>query len=189
VKDDSRPQAEMDVLKFYIWLMVVMTVALGGLLWKQWTDLESVQKNLDLGQKTMNDKEKGFGVMQSEIKGMLSVYKTNKEDIARDSPQTWFSSAWRRCAIPDASIQLGAWKVPPRSDVKGKYYEEQIDVIFSQKAPLPRQKIAQFCHEIEKSSTRLRIIELEVKRTDRETIERDEWAGKVLVGYRHSRVD
>jgi hypothetical protein len=184
--DDARPQSEMDVLKFYIWLMAVMTLALAGFFWKVWTDLDSVKKNRAFGEAQMNDKKDGFGKMQSEIQGMLGVYKSNKEDLARDSPLTWFSSAWRRVGIPDASMQSGAWKVPPDYNAKGKFAEERIEMSFSARNPLPRKQIAQFCHEIEKNSTRLRIIELEVRRTDKDNFEKDEWSGKCVVGFRHT---
>lgn len=182
---EARPPAEMDVLKFYIWLMVVMTLALGGFYWKVWSDVDATQTNLRQGQTWKKD----FETMQAEIQGMLNVHRNNKEDIARDAPQTWFSSIWRRRGINDASMQPGAWKVPPSFNARGKYYEEQIDMSFNSKSPLPRQSIAEFCHEIEKSSTRLRIIELDIRRTDKDNYEKDEWAGKVTVGYRHARQD
>ena len=54
---------------------------------------------------------------------------------------------------------------------------------------LPRQSIAEFCYEVEKASTRLRIIELELHRTDKENFDKDEWSGKATIGYRHSKTD
>lgn len=186
MKDETaRPQAEIDVLKFYIWLMVVLTLALGGIFWKIWSDLDAVRANLKLGRSYASEKADGFGGMQGEIQGMLGVYKNNKEDIARDSPLTWFSGIWRRAGIPDASMQSGAWKVPPDYNAKGKFAEERIEMAFLQRAPLPRKQIAQFCHAIESNSTRLRIIELEVRRTDKDNFEKDEWSGKCIVGFRH----
>jgi hypothetical protein len=186
VKDlGVRPQSEMDVLKFYIWLMVVMTLALVGALWIAWNQLETTRMNLRQG--TAWKKE--FEQQQAEILGMLNVYKNNKEDVARYSPQTWFSALWTRRGISNNSMIPGTWKVPPTYNAKGKYYEESIDTGVQPRAPLPRQSIVEFCYDIEKASTRLRILELDVRRTDKDNFDKDEWAGKVTVGYRHARMD
>jgi hypothetical protein len=187
VKDETaRPQSDMDVLKFYIWLMVVMTLMLAGIFWwLVWVKLDETQKNLAHGTAWMKD----FAQQQSEIQAMLNVHRNNKEDIARDAPQTWFSSIWRRKGINDASMAPGSWKVPPSFNAKGKFYEEQIDMKFNPRAPLPRQSIAEFCHEVEKSSTRLRIIELTVNRASKDDFDKDEWGGTATIGYRHARQD
>jgi hypothetical protein len=176
----------MDFLKFYIWLMVVLTLVLAGIFWwLVWMRLDDVQRNLAQGNAWKND----FAQMQSEIQAMLNVHKQNKEDIARDAPQTWFSTIWRRKGINDAAMVLGTWKNPPTFNAKGRYYEEQIDVNFTGKPPLPRQSIAEFCHEVEKSSTRLRIIELKIHRANHDNFDGDEWGGKATIGYRHARQD
>jgi len=186
VKDEAdRPTSEMDVLKFYIWLMVVMTLALGGFFWHVWSKLEATKANLQQGANLVKD----FEQQQAEIQNMLHVYGTNKEDVARDSPMTWFSNIWNRCGINANNLQPGVWKVPPRFDAKSKFYEEQIDMTVNAKTPLSREVVAKFCHEIEKSSTRLRILELNINRADKDGLEKDDWAGKISIGYRHARLD
>ena len=186
MKDEAaRPTTEMDVLKFYIWLMLIMTLVLAGFLWKFWNDVEDTKASLALGQRLMSEGKDTFPKMQTEIQGMLNVHKNNKEDDAREQPNTWFATVWRKRGINDASIIPGAWK-SAAYNAKGKFYEEQIEYGFNPKAPLPRQSIAEFCHEIEKSSTRMRVVELQVRRTDKENFDKDEWAGKVVVGYRHA---
>ena len=182
---DARPQTEIDVLKFYIWLMVVMTLALLGALWYVWDQRDATEKNYALGQTWKDDFEK----QQAEIVGMLNVYRTNKEDVARYSPNVWFPALWTKCGIQNTSMALGQWKVPPTYNNKGKFYEETIDIGVNRKAPLPRQSIVEFCYIIEKSSTRLRILELDVGRTDKDNFDKDEWTGKLTVGYRHARLD
>ncbi len=186
MKDEAaRPQSEMDVLKFYIWLMVVMTVAIAGFSWYVWSDVEAKRKNLQQGTAWMKD----LSQQGSEIQAMLAVHKNNKEDIARDSPQTWFSNIWRRRGINDASVTISPWKIPPTFHARGKYYEEQIELKFNPKAPLPRLSILEFCYWVEKSSTRQRVIELDVRRADKENYDLDGWAGGVTIGYRHARND
>jgi hypothetical protein len=183
MKDEAgRPQSEMDVLKFYIWLMVVMTLALAGFFWKIWSDLDRTTTNLKVGQTSAKD----FAERGAEIQAMLGVYKNSKEDEARDSPNTWFARVWSRRGINGLSIVPTTWKVPPDYNAKGKFSEERIDMGFNSKAPLTREQIAEFCHEIEKSSTRLRVIELEVRRAEKDKFDSDEWAGKAIVGYRHT---
>ena len=183
MKDEAdRPQTEMDLVKFYIWLFLVLTLALAGFFWITRNEIDATEKSLRQGQSWLKE----FALQQAEIQGMLNVYKNNKEDVARDAPMTWFSTAWNRRGINGNSMQPGAWKVPPRYDARGKFSEETIDMSFNPKVPLPRQSIVEFCHEVEKSSTRLRILELDVRRTDKDNFDKDEWAGKAVVAYRHT---
>lgn len=186
MKDTAdRPQAEMDVLKFYIWLMLAMTLALLAFYWSVWNDAESVRKSLAQGLAW----KKEFAQNQAEIQQMLGVYRGNKEEQAREAPETWFSTIWRSRGITDQQMVPGPWKLPARWDAKGKYEEEQIDMGFNSKSPMPRQSIVEFLHKVESSSTRLRVIELDVRRTDKDNFDKDEWAGRATIGYRHPRND
>jgi hypothetical protein len=180
----ERPGSEMDVLKFYIWLMLVMTLALLGFYWSVWNDVDTVRRSIAQGQAW----KKEFAKNEAEIGQMLKVYETNNEEQAREAPETWFSTIWRSRGINDASVGMGPWKLPPRFDAKGKYYEEQIDMKFNPKSPLARQSILEFLHKIESSSTRLRVIELDVRRADKDAYD-DKWAGGATIGYRHARTD
>jgi len=120
---------------------------------------------------------------------MLNVYKNNKEDVAGESPNLWFSNVCQRVGINALNIGFGTWRVPARFDSKGKYWEEQYDLSINSKSPLPRETIAKLCHEIEKSSTRLRVLDLTVNRAEKDGLEKDDWSGKIFIGYRHARVD
>jgi hypothetical protein len=183
VKNEAdRPAAELDVLKIFIWVMAIGSLALGGIFWREWSKLDATRANLQQGANLMKD----FEMQQAEIQGMLRVYGANKEDVARDSPMTWFSNIWNRCGINANSLRPGTWRVPPRLDARGKFYEEQFDIAIDAKTPLPRESIAKFCHEIEKSSARLRILELTVNRADKDGLEKDDWSGKISIGYRHA---
>lgn len=186
MKDETaRPQSEMDVLKFFIWLMLVMTVALGVFIWLIWRDLDATRRNLQQGTAWLKD----FQQNASEIQSMMVVHKNNKEDEARSAPNTWFSTIWRRYGIQDFTILSRAWIVPPYRDPRGRFVEERIDMDFPQKptqgSPLPKQSIVEFLHGIEKSSTRQRVIELDLRRVDKDNFDTDAWAGKAMVGYRY----
>jgi hypothetical protein len=188
VRDDvGRPRSEMDVLKFFIWLMVVMTLAVAGFYWKMSSDVDEVQRNLKQGNSWMPE----FAKEGAEIQAMMNVHKTNKEDAARDQPFSWFAGIWRKRGIPNDSMVPQAWTVPPKSESKGamRYFEERIDMGFNNKAPLSRQQIVEFCHEVEKSSTRLRVLELDLRRADKDNFDKDLWSGKATIGYRHPRID
>lgn len=188
MKDETdRPRGEMDVLKFYIWLMLLMTVAVAGFYWKMSSDVEDVQKNLKQGQTWMPE----FAKQGADIEAMLKVHKTNAEDEAREQAIKWFSTIWRKRGIANESMVPGQWKVPPISASKGtmRYFEEQYDIGFNSRNPLSREAIAAFCYEVEKSSTRLRVIDLDIRRTDKENFEKDAWSGKAVIGYRHAKTD
>ncbi len=187
MKNDSAPAAaEMDVLKLFIWFMLVLALGLVGFYVYLRGNVESTTANLATGTKLMKE----FQQDQAEIEGMLAVYKNNKEEDARWAPMTWFSTIWNRVGINANSLQPGKWREPPRLDSKGKFYEEQFDIVINPKAPLPREQIARLCHEIEKSSARLRILELHIDRADnKEGLEKDEWKGKISIGYRYAKTD
>ena len=86
-------------------------------------------------------------------------------------------------------MRLEAWE--SKHVTKGNYHEHWIDLKFQTKAPLTRGQIGKFCHEIERASTRLRILELKVKRAGsrKEDFNEDQWSGSVRVGYRQQRIN
>jgi hypothetical protein len=181
VKDDDAPAGapEMDVLKVYVWGMAAVTLVFAGLAWWWGRQEDELGKILD----TARAKLPQMAQQKREILGMLQVYKTNKEDEATKFPLTWFSTIWKRKAIPEVSLQLGTWKGEVGSD--GTYLEQKINVKFQAKNPLSRRQIGEFLHEIERSSTRLRVLDLTVKRSGKEDqLEVDEWTGDAWIGYR-----
>lgn len=184
--DAPTPGAEMDVLKIYVWGMLGVTVIFAGLAW--WWDRQ--EGELRRAVESARARLPELAQEKREVQAMLKVYKTNKEDEARRQPFTWFTTIWKRKGIPEVSVQLGAWKNPPEPGPDGSYLEEKIGVKFQQKNPLTRAQIGQFLHEVERSSTRLRVLELSVKRNGRdETIEEDAWNGDAVIGYRVPDVD
>ena len=178
----AAPGDELDVLKVYVWVMLLMSVALAVVLWLMHERATNAKSRVEKGNKKLIE----FAEAKQEIQAMINVYKTNKEDEARDTPLTWFSEIWRkRAGILDPSIKFGEWDESPRFDHKGNYYEENISIGFSARAPLPREKIAALCHEIERASTRLRVLELKISRAGkRDQLDGNEWHGKVMIGYR-----
>jgi hypothetical protein len=184
VKDADAPSrgAEMDVLKVYVWGMLGVTVVFAGLAW--WWDA----KEADLRKTVVHARETRLPQIaqaKRDIQGMLKVFKANKEDEARLQPLTWFSTIWKSQGINEASIQILAWKDPPEPGHDGSYVEEKITIKFLQRSPLRREQIGKFLHAIERSSTRLRVIEMRVQRAGRdESMSADEWYGEAVVGYR-----
>jgi len=172
----------MDVLRVYVWGMLGVTLVFGGLAW--WWD----GKESDLRRTVENARTKVLPELaqgKREIQQMLKVYKTNKEDVARLQPLTWFSTIYKSQGISDASIQILAWKDPPEPGPDGSYVEEKIGIKFLQKNPLTRAQIGRFLHAVERASTRLRVMELRVQRAGREeTLAEDTWYGEAVVGYR-----
>ncbi len=181
MKDDApAPADELDVLKVYVWVMLVMTVVLAVVVWIFWKKVDNLTYRVQQGRDYMEE----MAEAKNEIKAMLNVYKDNREDEAREKPLTWFSAVWRRKGIRDQSIKPLSWRDPPLWNPKGKFYEEQITIQFVSKQPMKRKLIVDFCHEIERASTRLRIIELQLKRPKKDDFEQDNWYGSVVVGYR-----
>lgn len=185
--DDERPDVpEHDLLRLYTWVMLGLTVVLGGGLWWQYTQVEKTKKTVVAARRMLKDLSKSKG----EIKQLLKVYNDNNEEAARYEPYTWFSEIWQRKGIPDASVNMKSWQ-NPRVDAKGGYLEERIDIGIQPRDPLKREQIGIFCHEIERASTRLRILELKIDRKGKNfkkgVYDEDQWGGKFTVGYRRQR--
>ena len=184
-KEAPSGAGELDVVKIYIWFMAVFTVLFAGGVWYLRNDVQKSETQYDVATKKFDALAKSRG----EITSMLNVYRDNKEDQARSNPFTWFANAWRRTGIPDSSIKMGAWE-DPRYDSKGKFYEETIRIGVESRNPLTRKQIVDFCHEVERASTRLRILELDLNRAkSKEGLEKDEWSGKVTIGYRRAKIN
>lgn len=184
--DETPAPGDVDALKWYVYGMAIVSVAGAGIVW--WIQDQATQLRSDVDRAKAALPE--LALAKGEIQAMLSAYKRNREDEARDQPLTWFQQRWKEKGIPDPSIQLGQWKNPPETSSDGSYVEEKIDLKFSNKNPLRREQIAQFLHHVEHSSTRLRILTLNVRRNGRdEALANDEWTGSCEVGYRYPNVD
>jgi hypothetical protein len=182
-KSDAAPPAgpEADVFKIYVWAMLVPIVVLAGLYFWAADRAEAAEKSVAQGRKLLDD----FAEAKSEVNSLLKVYSDNNEEDARYEPFTWFSGIWQRKGIDNSAINLGAWRDQPLYVVKGGYYEEQIEIKVNSKNPLPRESIAKLCHEIERASTRLRILELKLSRKlKKDEYDKDEWSGRIQIGYR-----
>lgn len=181
--DTAVPGDELDVVKVYIWVMAVMTVVLAGVVWFTSTQVDDTQKRVATAQKSLAP----FAETKQEIQAMLNVYTANREDEARLQPLTWFSRVWQRKGISDQSIRPQAWQ--EKFNARGNFDENSIELKFDNKTPLTRSQIGQLCHEIERESTRLRLIELKLRRAGRkDSFDEDAWSGSVVVGYRKARI-
>lgn len=176
---------ESDVLKIYVYGMLAVTVVCCGVVW-------FVQKRTDDTRKQIASARTAMPKMAQEkrdVQALFSVFEKNKEDLARTEGIRFFTEIYRRKGIPDAAIQLGAWKNPPADGPDGRCLEERYDIKFSNRAPMTRQQIGAFMHEIERSSTRLRVLELSIQRNGKEEEqENDAWTGNCLIGYRRPKI-
>ena len=182
--DTEAPGEELDLIKVYIWVMVAMTIVLGVVVVYTNSQVEETRKRIAFARETCWT---DFAETKQEINAMLNVYTANREDEARLQPLTWFSRVWQRKGISDQSVRPGAWQ--EKYNAKGNYDENFIELRFDNKAPLTRKQIGELCHEIERQSTRLRLIELKLRRAGRkDSFDDDAWAGSVTVGYRKARI-
>ena len=181
--DADAPGDELDLIKVYIWVMVAMTIVLAGVVWYTNSQVEETRGRIQFARTNL----RSFAETKQEISAMLNVYSANKEDEARLQPNTWFSRVWQRKGIDNQSMSPGAWQ--EKYNAKGNFDENFIELKFNNKQPLTRKQIGELCHEIERASTRLRLIELKLRRAGRkDSFEEDSWSGSVTVGYRKARI-
>ncbi len=176
---------DMDLVKVYIWLMAALSVGLGGVLWYFSGQVDQTDKLVNTARKKMD----AFSDQKEDVLAMLNVFTNNQEEQAREHPMTWFPRRWQRKGISDQSVRPGAWveKYYPR----GNFDEHRIEFKFDNKKPLSRQHIGEFAHAIERDSTRLRIIEMKMRRASgarNEEYKPEDWSGEIVVGYRKARI-
>jgi hypothetical protein len=184
-EEESGPSDEVDLLKVFVWLMLVMTVALAGAWFWMQTRRENTEKLIASGKRAMAN----VAEEKAEIQAMLKVFTNNREDEARYNHLSWFSKIWKSKGISKKNVTMLSWRDPPEYKPKGGYYEESIGLKFQRREPLPRRKIAEFCHAIEQQSARLRILELKLQRPEGDKFDTDLWYGQMKVGYRYPRVN
>ena len=184
MKTDTPAQGdELDLIKVYIWVMLAMTVVLGGVVWLTHSQVAETRDRVEFARRNLAE----FEQAKREIRAMLDVYTANKEDEARLQPLTWFSRGWKQKGIDDQSVRPQAWQ--EKYNARGNFDENFIELKFDNRNPLTRKQIGELCHEIERASTRLRLLELKLRRAGRkDDYEADEWHGSVTVGYRKARV-
>jgi hypothetical protein len=176
---------ESDVLKIYVYGMLAVTVVCFGVVWFVQKRTEDTQKQVASARRAMPTMAQG----KRDVQALFSVFEKNQEDLARTQGLKFFTDIFRRKGINDAAIQLGAWKSPPADGPDGQCLEERYDIKFSNRSPLTRKQIAEFLHEIERSSTRLRVLELSIQRNGKEDEqENDAWTGNCLIGYRRPKI-
>ena len=183
--DVTENEGGADLVRIYIWVALLVSVALGGVLWWMNGRLEKSQKTLVAAKRKLPQ----FAKDKVRIEQMLNVFSNNKEEDARRRPNTWFPAIWSKKGLPDASVRLGAWseKYVPRDN----YDEHQIEFKFDAKNPLSRRQIVSLAHEIERASTRLRVLEMKLgraKSSRTEEFKPNDWTGKLTVGYRVARI-
>lgn len=184
MNDEEAPAGvgEIDALKWYVHVMVIVSVLGAGGIW--WLQKRTGEERASLVAARNSLEE--VAVSRNEIHAMLAAFKKNKEDEARSDHLVWFQQRWKEKGIADAQISLGKWKMPPEISSDGKYVEEKIDLKFLGKNPLRREQIAQLLHGIESNSTRLRVLRMRVARVGREeNLANDEWSGDCDIGYRY----
>jgi hypothetical protein len=176
---------EADVLKVYVYGMLAVTGIAIGLVWFVQKKTETYKRDVAAARKALPDLAKD----KRSVDMMVNVFEKNQEDIAYNQPLTWFGNIRKQVGIDEASLDLGRWKTPPAEGPGGTSLEERYEIKFRSQVPLTREKIVRYLHQIEKSSTRLRTIELKISRAGKEdALEDDTWTGNAVIGYRRPKI-
>jgi hypothetical protein len=177
--------SESDVLKIYVYGMLTVTAVLIGVVYWLQRSTDGLRKEVGIASRGLTELAK----QKRGVELMMGVYEKNKEDEARNQPLLWFDTIRKRKGIDVNSIGLGAWKDPPAEGPGGTSLEERYEIKFTSKGPLSKQKIVEFLHEVERSSARLRSIELSLNRAGKEdALEDDTWTGSTMIGYRRPKM-
>ena len=106
-----------------------------------------------------------------------SLKSANAENHEKPSP----------ARMQELYAQFGAWQ--EKFNARGGFEEAFIELKFDNKNPLTRRQIGEFCHEIERESARLRVIQLKLRRAGKkDAYDDDAWSGSVTVGYRKAKI-
>lgn len=184
-RDDASasPADDGDMLKVYVYGMLALAAVGGGLIWWGRGEIEAARRTVGNAKAKLPE----MAQHQREIEAMLAVFERNKEDEAKTAPITWFTSIWQRKGVQKDQILPGEWKQADGPD--GSCWEDRFTLKFSDKQPMTRAQIGNFLHEVERSSTRMRVLEMSIQRSGKkENIEQDIWQGNCMVGYRRPKL-
>jgi hypothetical protein len=168
---------DVDVVKVAVWFLLVLLVGLTAVLFVLQKYRDDFRAAVEFGEKNLKETAGKYDA----VKGLLKTYKDSGADEARRETRTWLKARYTAAGINDGQVTTLKWQEKPSKD----YMENFVDVVLKD---VPREKAIHFLWNVENMSTKMRTIEMTLRRTPPNTApEADVWELKASFGYRVPR--
>ena len=168
---------EADVVRAAIYFLIVLLVGLVVVLLFLRGKRDDFREAVQYGEKNM----KKMAATYDGVRGLLKEYETSHADEAQTSTSTWLKQRYSAALIQDAQVTVEPWKNRPSKD----FVENYVDVVVKATA---RQNAVQFLWNVERSSTKMKTIEMSLKRAaPNNQPDADIWDLHATFGYRVPR--
>ncbi len=175
-KEGSAPRGEVDAVKAFIVVMLVLDVALGVFILITAGKLSDVDRLGLARAKAMAPK---MTTTALQIQEYLKLIGDSGETTLLTSPERFFGNIYQSVGIDPKQVAVG----PQKDSVnrRDKYTEYSWDLEVSD---ITRKQAALFAHGVETSSPKARIIEMTLRRSKKKDAPEDTWDARFKIGYR-----
>ncbi|MCU0724392.1 MAG: hypothetical protein MUE73_01165 [Planctomycetes bacterium] len=178
-RDEAASRTEVDAVKAFIVVMVVLNIALGVFIFITAAKLSEVEtKGLDRARRLCAG-QNGLGFRALQIQEYLKLIADTAETTLLNSPERFFGNIYVRQDIRPEQVTLG----PPKEtkNIRDKYTEVYWDIEIT---GISRQQATLFAHGVEANSPKAKVIELSIRRVKKKDAPEDQWDARYKVGYR-----
>jgi hypothetical protein len=177
-KDDpATPRAEIDAVKGFIVVMLVLIVALGVFIVITKNELSEYETAIAQSKPQVRK----LGTDSLKVRAYLDLIKGSKETVLQNYPEQYFGNIYRSSdiGIPQGRVKLDG----PKSERNNreKYTEISWELDFED---VDRKQATLFLYGVEKNSPKARIIEISLRRNRKKDARPDSWDANFSVGYR-----
>jgi hypothetical protein len=172
-KDLDQPRQEVDAVKGFIVVMVLLILALGVFIVITMGKLSDYEKSIDSAKRVARDMAKKCFAIQA----YLNLMKESGDTMLIKSPERFFGQFYTRAGVDTAQVTLSDKK--DNYNRKDKYTEVYWDIDIRD---IDRNQATQFLWGVENRSPKARTLQVSMRRNKKKG--EDIWDGRFRIGYR-----
>ena len=174
-KDPAATKQEVDAVKGFIFVMILLIVALGVFIVITNQKLGRYENYLEIIEREV----RGLGMRSLQVKQYLTLINDKDEKVLINYPRRFFQNRYRASGVGVRDDQV---TINPRKDVPVKR-EKYTEVSWTLDIKgINRQQAGEFLYSVEEKSAKARTIALDMRRDAKKG--EDIWNGGFKIGYR-----
>ncbi|MHC4470897.1 MAG: hypothetical protein ACYS99_08015 [Planctomycetota bacterium] len=169
----DQPRQEVDAVKGFIVVMIVLIMALGVFIVITMGKLSDYEQSIDTAKKVART----LGKKCFDIQAYLNLMKESGDTILIQSPERFFGQFYTKAGVDTSQVTLSDKK--DTYNRKDKYTEIYWDLDIRE---INREQAAQFLWGVENRSPKARTLQVSMRRNKKKG--EDVWDGRFRIGYR-----
>jgi len=176
-KDSAEPKQEVDAVKGFIVVMVLLIIALGVFIVITMKQLEVVEQKVAIARNNVVR----MGLKSLEVRSYLRLIKDSEERLLINFPERFFGRIYQspEISIAPSQVTLGAKKDTLNRKMKYREFFWDLDI-----RDITRKQATLFLHGVENDSPKAKIIEVSLRRARKKDAPPDTWDAHFKIGYR-----